>query len=109
MGDAGVADGKKAWVVLLTRSNYLGATILLDYSLKKVKSKYPLHVMITPALPASSVQALKYAGCNIIEVQELRPQIKVSVVAERFVDTWDKLRVFGLEGFEVRRLLQMRA
>ena len=100
-------DGQKAWVVLLTRSNYLAATILLDYSLKRVKSKYPLHVLVTPTLPQSSVQALKDAGCKIINVDVLRPQVEVSVVAARFTDTWDKLRAFGLEGFEVRTPTQI--
>jgi hypothetical protein len=95
------SGSEKAWVVLLTRSNYLAATILLDYSLKRVKSKYPLYVLITPSLPESSVQALKDAGCKIINVDVLRPQVEVSVVAARFADTWDKLRAFGLSGFDV--------
>lgn len=99
---SGTGSGNnKAWVVLLTRSNYLAATILLDYSLKRVKSRYPLHVLITPSLPKSSVKALQDAGCDIIKVDVLRPQVEVSVVAARFTDTWDKLRAFGLEGFEV--------
>lgn len=92
---------RKAWVVLLTRSNYLAATILLHYSLQRVKSKYPLYVLVTPTLPQPAVQALKDAGCEIINVEVLRPQIEVSVVAERFADTWDKLRAFGLDGFDV--------
>lgn len=91
-----------AWVVILTRSNYLAATILLDYSLKKVQSKYKLYVLITRSLPEEAREALKNAGCNMIEIEELRPKIQVSIVAARFTDTWDKLRAFGLEGFEVR-------
>jgi hypothetical protein len=90
-----------AWVVILTRSNYLAATILLDYSLKKVKSKYKLYVLVTRSLPEEAREALRNAGCNIIEIEELRPKIEVSVVASRFTDTWDKLRAFGLEGLEV--------
>lgn len=90
-----------AWVVILTRSNYLAATILLDYSLKKVNSKYKLYVLVTRSLPEEAREALKSAGCNMIEIEELRPKIEVSVVAARFTDTWDKLRAFGLEGFEV--------
>jgi len=95
-----IDEQKKAWVVLLTRSNYLAATILLHYSLQRLKSKYPLYVLVTPTLPQSSKQALKDAGCPLIEVDVLRPQVEVSVVAERFADTWDKLRAFGLEGFD---------
>ena len=95
-------SSKKAWVVLLTRASYLPATILLDYSLKRVKSKYDLYVLVTPTLPDSSAQTLQSAGCKIIAIEALRPQVSISVVAERFVDTWDKLRAFGLEGFDVR-------
>lgn len=91
----------KAWVVLLTRSNYLAATVLLHYSLRRVESKYPLHVLVTPTLPESAKQTLEDAGCSLINVDVLRPQVEVSVVAERFADTWDKLRAFGLEGFDV--------
>lgn len=95
---------RKAWVVILTGSSYLAATILLDYSLKRVKSKYPLHVLVTPALPDSSREALKNAGCSIIEIEPLKPKMEVSIVAARFADTWTKLRAFGLEGFEVSAL-----
>lgn len=91
----------KAWVVILTRSSYLPATILLDYSLKRVKSKFQLHVLVTPSLAQSSVQALKEAGCSIIEIEPLKPDFKVSLIATRFEDTWTKLRAFGLQGFEV--------
>ena len=88
-------------MILLTRPTYLAATILCAYSLKRVKSKYSLHVLVTPTLPDSSVQALMNAGCSIIKVDPLRPGVEVSVVAARFSDTWDKLRAFGLEGFDV--------
>lgn len=95
---------RKAWVVILTRSSYLAATVLLEYSLRRAKSKYPLYVLVTPSLPKDSRNTLDEAGCNVIEIDELRPKIEVSVVAARFVDTWDKLRAFGLEGFQVSRI-----
>lgn len=104
---ASSTSGEKAWVVLLTKSNYLAGSILLAYSLKRIKSKYPLYVLVTPTLPASSKQALIDADIKIIDIEVLRPQIEVSVVASRFTDTWDKLRAFGLEGFEVSRSTQL--
>ena len=100
-----IGESRKAWVVVLTRSSYLAATVLLAYSLRRVKSRYPLHVLATPALDAKARKTLNDTGVSIIEIDELRPKVEVSVVAARFVDTWDKLRVFGLEGFEVSGMI----
>lgn len=92
---------RHAWATLLTRSSYLPGVILLAYSLQRVKSAYPLIVLVTSSLPSESVHALKDLNLKIQYVEPLRPKMQVSIVAERFADTWDKLRVFGLEGYEV--------
>lgn len=92
---------QRAWVTLLTRSSYLPGVILLAHSLRRVKSAYPLIVLVTESLSPDSMTALKEIELEVRRVEPLRPKTTVSVVAERFADTWDKLRVFGLEGYEV--------
>jgi inositol 3-alpha-galactosyltransferase len=88
---------RRAWVTLLTRSSYLPGVLLLHYSLLRVKSAYPLIVLVTPSLSVSSVAALRTLNIIVEEVQPLRPLVPVHIVAERFADTWDKLRAFGLD------------
>jgi hypothetical protein len=91
-------DGsRRAWVTLLTRPSYLPGVLVLHYSLQRVKSAYPLIVLITPTLPSSSVAAMRALGIQVEQVEPLRPLVPVSIVAERFADTWDKLRAFGLD------------
>jgi inositol 3-alpha-galactosyltransferase len=93
-----------AWATLLTRPSYLPGALLLAHSLRRVRSAYPLVVLATPSLPASAVAALTQLGVEVQHVAPLRPAMPVSVVAERFADTWDKLRAFGMEGYEVPTL-----
>lgn len=75
--------------------------IILAHSLQKVRSKYPLVVAVTPSLQKEEVSSLIEFGLEVKVVEPLRPKMKVSIVAERFEDTWTKLVVFGFEEFEV--------
>lgn len=90
-----------AWVVLLTSPWYLPGVIVLAYSLRKVRSKYPLIVAVTPSLPNEAVDALVEFGLETRLVESLRPKTEVPVVAHRFENTWTKLAVFGFEGLQV--------
>lgn len=87
--------------MVLTSSWYLPGVIVLAYSLRKVRSKYPLIVAVTPSLPQEAVNALVEFGLDVRLVEALRPRTKVPVVAHRFEETWTKLVVFGFEGFQV--------
>lgn len=103
---------KNAYATLLTRPSYLAGTILLAYSLRKHSPSTPLIIMYTPeTLPESSIKALEtesHASMSIlVSIDHLRlPKTpgtaKDGMVAERFIDTWTKLRVFELHemGFE---------
>jgi inositol 3-alpha-galactosyltransferase len=94
---------KFAWVTLLTRQSYLPGVILLAYSLRKHGSKYPLIVQITESAQ-ESINVLKSEGqdgsllINIVE--PILPARPVNLVAERFADTWTKLRAFQLVEYE---------
>ncbi|KAI9818408.1 MAG: hypothetical protein M1827_000466 [Pycnora praestabilis] len=96
---------KCAWVTLLTRPSYLGGVIILAHTLKKYGTKYPLIVEYTDTLPSNCVAALKSEGraSNLLivrHVEALLPRENVNVVAERFTDTWTKLRVFELVEYD---------
>jgi hypothetical protein len=84
-----------AYVTLLTKVSYLAGTLVLDYGLKETQSKYPLVVMVTPALPQEGRDVLRKCGIPIREIQSLRPAEgthNLAAADERFRDTWTKLR-----------------
>jgi hypothetical protein len=97
------ASGEKcAWVVfLLTSPSYLPGILVLAASLRRYKSKYPLVVAINPALPPKTRSALQEAGLEVRVVQPLLPTGKVTIIAERFVDTWTKLALFDFVEYDV--------
>lgn len=93
---------KHAWVTLLTKQSYTPGAITLSYSLSKVSSLYPLVVLVTDSLEESSVEALRLEAkhSNLI-VKVIEPLVlpngqKGTLIAERFADTWTKLRAFEL-------------
>jgi inositol 3-alpha-galactosyltransferase len=105
------APGKNAYITLLTRPSYLAGAILLAHSLHTHSPTTPLIVAYTPdTLPESSIQAFrdeaKYSNIILHAVEHLRlPDAKDGtahgMVAERFIDTWTKLRVFDVvDGWE---------
>lgn len=91
-----------AYATLITRDSYLPGVIILAYTLKRNVSIYPLVVFYTPNLPkdAKRVLELEAPKCNMIlrECEHLLPPegVKMTLIAERFADTWTKLRVFEL-------------
>jgi hypothetical protein len=83
-----------AYTTLITRSSYLAGVIILAYTLRKQNSQYPLVVLYTDALTADSVAALQHESkkLNLIlkktEALVPRENVKVTLIAERFGDTW---------------------
>lgn len=101
MAQASTADSF-AYCTLITRSSYLAGVIVLAHTLVKNGSRFPLIVLYTDTLPESSIRALELEASktNLIphKVTNLLPRkdILVNLIAERFADTWTKLRVFQL-------------
>jgi len=96
-------NSRFAFVTLLTKISYLPGTLVLDYGLRAVSSRYPLVVMVTPSLPDEARTALRSRGILMREVQPLRPLQGVhTLVAHdaRFADTWTKLRGFELSEYD---------
>lgn len=98
---------------LLTSPSYLPGILVLAHTLRQPTttsssetgssggSAYPLIVAVNPALPKECIKALTDAGIQVRVVEPLVPVGPVTIIAERFVDTWTKLRVWEFEEFDV--------
>jgi hypothetical protein len=87
---------KAAFVTLLTRESYLAGTLVLNYSLQSVGSKYELVVMVTPELSERVRDVLSKEKITIKEIARLDPREGSHTLAaydSRFKDTWTKLRL----------------
>lgn len=99
--DAAPPGPKCAWVVfLLTSPSYLPGILVLAHSLKKVRSKYPLIVAVNPSLPQATRDVIEEAGLEVRVVEPLLPSGKVTLIAERFADTWTKLALFDFVEYD---------
>ncbi|KAF2012438.1 glycosyltransferase family 8 protein [Aaosphaeria arxii CBS 175.79] len=109
------SSGKYAYATLLTRPSYLAGAILLAYTLHEHSPSTPLVIIYTPeTLPEDSVSALeaesRHTNTILYPVEHLRiPKVADekdhstgSMVAERFIDTWTKLRVFQLDDLALK-------
>ncbi|KAK8133364.1 nucleotide-diphospho-sugar transferase [Apiospora sp. TS-2023a] len=91
-----------AYVTLITRASYLAGVVLLADTLRRHGSRHPLIVLYTPKLSADAVRALELEASrqNLIlrKCEYLLPpgDTKITLIAQRFEDTWTKLRVFEL-------------
>ncbi|CAJ2511432.1 Uu.00g070570.m01.CDS01 [Anthostomella pinea] len=96
--------GRFAYATLITRASYLAGVIILARTLRQHNSQYPLIVLYTPDLAPHALRALQLeasrSNTNIIlqPCAYLLPpgDLKPQLIAERFEDTWTKLRVFEL-------------
>ncbi|KAK8087444.1 glycosyltransferase family 8 protein [Apiospora phragmitis] len=103
---------RHAYVTLITRASYLAGVVLLADTLRRHGSQYPLVVLYTPKLSADAVRALELEEPrqNMIlrRCEYLLPpgDAQITLIAQRFEDTWTKLRVFELpceedDGYDV--------
>lgn len=92
------------WVTLLTKPSYLPGVIVLAHTLDQSRSKYPLLILYTSSLGSEAVAALRSEGQNharirLHQVELLLPrqdQQNTGSVADRFKDTFTKLRAFEI-------------
>ncbi|KAI9884092.1 MAG: hypothetical protein M1823_004122 [Watsoniomyces obsoletus] len=105
---------RRAWVTLLTRPSYLPGVVILNYTLRRHHSRYPLIVLVTDTFPSECIDILisssptpstdnhtpsddhKPSDLIIKQVDHLLPKQPVHIVADRFADTWTKLQAFSL-------------
>ncbi|KAL9618570.1 MAG: hypothetical protein Q9160_006754 [Pyrenula sp. 1 TL-2023] len=91
-----------AYVTLVTRPSYLAGVIVLAFSLRRSNAQYPLLALYTESLGNESINVLKTeAKQNIllhpVRIDPLTPPAEQGAsggVAERFQDTYTKLRAF---------------
>jgi hypothetical protein len=99
------APKPSCWATLLTKCDYLQGALVLDQSLRKYNSAYPLVVYATPSLPVEAREILQARGIAVRDVDYLEPVDKLKAKLDdhdhRFADTWTKLRAFELVEFEV--------
>lgn len=97
---------RRAYATLVTRSSYLAGAIILAYTIQKHGSQYPLIVLYTSTLSDDAVRALELeaerTNINPRKVEALLPTTKepINLIAERFADTWTKLRVFEIFDYD---------
>jgi inositol 3-alpha-galactosyltransferase len=102
------SDVKRCWVTLITQASYLPGVIVLAHTLDRYRSQYPLVVQYTDSLGEDAETALEAEAAHgrlmPQRVELLLPpkgHENVGSVAERFKDTFTKLRAFELyrQGF----------
>ncbi|BEI79477.1 hypothetical protein CcaverHIS002_0100060 [Cutaneotrichosporon cavernicola] len=93
--------GAKAWAVLVTRENYVPGLLALHRTLAAV-SAYPLVVLVTPSLPDEYRALITRRGMLVYNISPLAPQghAGFDTKFERFADTWTKLQVFSVPGYD---------
>lgn len=93
---------RHAYVTLITRASYLAGVVLLADTLRRRGTQHPLIVLYTPKLSGDAVRALELEAPrqNMVlrRCEYLLPpgDTKITLIAQRFEDTWTKLRVFEL-------------
>ncbi|KAF8507135.1 nucleotide-diphospho-sugar transferase [Russula emetica] len=90
------------YATLLAKDSYFPGVLTLERSLKSVQSRYPLVVLVTPALPQRTRDALSRRKIQFREIQHLKPENGPALAGHdaRFADTWTKLRAFELVEYD---------
>ncbi|QGA19877.1 hypothetical protein EYB26_007572 [Talaromyces marneffei] len=98
--------GTKVWTTLITNTAYLSGLLTLEYSLRKVGSKYPLVALYTDTFPEEGHAALDARGILKKRVPYLLPSIPKDYTNDmRFYDCWSKLTPFSLVEYD--RVVQL--
>ena len=63
---------KYAWTTLLTSEDYLQTVLNLQYSLRRVRSEYPLVIIVTDTIFMKVVSTLQANNCNFYVVPDLQ-------------------------------------
>ncbi|KAK8209615.1 glycosyl transferase family protein [Phyllosticta capitalensis] len=101
-----VVDSSKVWTTLITNTAYLPGLLALDYSLKRVGSKYPLVALYTDAFPPEGHRALDVRGIPKKHIPYLLPTSQKDYSNDpRFYDCWSKLTPFSLVEYD--RVVQL--
>lgn len=85
-----------SWVTLLSGDNYINGVLGLNYSLQKVNSKYPLHVILSDC----SKNTLLVLERNNITYTKIKTESFKDLKGTAFTRTLQKLKIFDLKQYE---------
>ena len=98
---AAQSRSKRAWVTLITSVDYLPGLLVLDHSLRRTSSRYPLVALYTDALPAAGHAVLDRRSIPKRKVKQLSPSQERSYGNDpRFADVWTKLSIYELVEYD---------
>lgn len=96
-------DEKKAYVTLLSSDDYYPGVVMLDWSLKKVASKYPLFVLCSDSLSDTTIKKMRKRGLNYQILDDHwkgTDRFNKEAGYEHWRHTFDKLYVWTLTQFD---------
>lgn len=97
---------RAVWTTVITNTKYLSGLLTLDYSLKKVGSKYPLVALYTDSFPKEGQDALDRRAIPSKHIKYLQPSSQKDFANDpRFYDCWTKLTPFSLVEYD--RVVQL--
>lgn len=94
------------YITLLSSKDYIKGVLVLNESLINVESKFPLHVLISLDLYNSFKEVKIILEINKIDYHILNTRFKIpdsisrNIYSKRWINTFDKLQVFGLVFFD---------
>lgn len=92
---------RKVWTTLITNTKYLSGLITLEYSLKRVSSKYQLVALYTDTFELEGHKALDSRKISKLRIEYLLPSSQHDYSQDpRFYDCWSKLQPFSLIQFD---------
>ncbi|ODQ77290.1 glycosyltransferase family 8 protein [Babjeviella inositovora NRRL Y-12698] len=92
----------RVWTTLITNTDYLPGLLALDYSLKRVGSKYPLVALYTDTFTEDGHHELDVRQIPKLRIRYLLPTaLKDYTNDVRFYDCWSKLQPFLLVQFDM--------
>ncbi|XP_074274437.1 galactinol synthase 1 [Silene latifolia] len=91
-------DSSRAYVTFLAgNGDYIKGVVGLAKGLRKVKSLYPLVVVILPDVPVEHREILRSQGCRVREIEPVYPpENQVQFAMAYYVINYSKLRIWNL-------------
>lgn len=95
----------RQYLTLISSKNYLEGVLVLNHSLKKAGSKFPLTVLVSLDLyidfkEITEILAFNKISFFILEKKLTLPvEVTQKIYSKRWINTFDKLQVFGLTAY----------
>lgn len=90
----------KAYVTALTTDSYLPGVLALQRGLRRTKSIYPLLALLSEKVSKEAEQTLQDNGIAVKRVEKIQAPSAGSQEKSHWLETFDKLVVFSLDGYE---------